>query len=435
MADIRPFRGVHYNSQLLRDWSRVVCPVYDIISAQQEEELYRRSEYNFVRLEAGRELPQDTPADNKYTRAASTLDNWLNERVLETDPIPAMYLHDHYFEFGGKSYKRRALIARVRLEEWDKMVVRPHESTLSGPKSDRLSLLWAIRCNTSSVLSLYEDESGEMGPMLQAQEQSQLLMDLKVADGEGHRVWAITDSGAIGKISAYMAGRPLYIADGHHRYESALNYRRQRRAGMIDSSDQPVDFVMMTLVEFSEPGLLILPTHRLVRGISKPVLGKLRSRLEGFFDVSDIPYTGTNSLAQLDSVRNDDILGLVLFGLEPGSVSVLRLRDPAAILPMMPQFHSDMYRRLDVSIIDHVVLEKLIGLPADKDKVNVAFSYDAADAVDCVLTGQYQIAFLVNAVTPWAIKAIADLGDKMPKKSTYFYPKVPAGLIVNRMVG
>jgi uncharacterized protein (DUF1015 family) len=436
VADVRPLRGTHYNHSLLRDWAKVICPVYDIIPAGQNELLYARSPYNFVRLEAGRELPQDTALDNKYSRAAATLDAWLGQGVLETDRGAAIYLHDHYFTFGGRVYKRRALIARVKLEEWDRMVIRPHESTFADARSDRLSLLWAIQSNTSSILSLYEDGQGKLRTLLESEAQKAPAIDLGVVEGEGHRVWAITDESALASIRGQMEPRPLYIADGHHRYESALAHRRQKRAAMALGGDEPFDSVMMTLVDFADPGLLILPPHRLVRGISRTAYDDLRRRLEALFRVEELDGSGPGVWDRVDQLRRkvDGKPRLVLYGLTNGSVLVLEPIGLDALAPMMPQFHSDLYKRLEVSIIDHVILENLLGLNHENDKVNLGYTYDRADAMNRVLNGEYQMTFLLEPIKAAVIKAIADVGDKMPKKSTYFYPKVPAGLILNRLV-
>ena len=434
VADIRPFRGIHYQRSRLRDdWTRALCPVYDIISPQQQEELYLKSDYNFVRLEAGRELPQDTPADSRYSRAAATLAGWLKSGVLETDDRPAIYLHDQSFTHQGKRWRRRGIIVRIKLEEWESKVVRPHESTLSEAKSDRLSLLWAVQANTSPVLSLYEDKSGEVRSVLAAEAKRRPLLDLKTISGEAHRVWGITDEPTLGRLQALFAGKPVYIADGHHRYESALTYRRQRRAANGEG-EQPFDFVMMTLVDFADPGLLILPPHRLVRGLGRSALDELKAKLTAVFEVDDHSYSGPETLAALEKSGGDAPVRLVVFGLSKDRVTVLRLADPAKVASMMPYFHSDLYRRLEVSVIDHVVMENLLGLTREREKTSLAYSYDRQDAVKRVLDGEYQLAFLLGPIKADVIRAIADLGDKMPRKSTYFYPKVPAGLIVNRLV-
>lgn len=436
MAEIRPLRGVHYNQALLKDWSSVICPVYDIISPQHQQELYQRSEYNFVRLEFGRDLPQDTATDNKYTRAAATLEQWLRQGILVTDDKPAIYLYDQFFTHQGRECQRRSLTVRVRVEEWDRMVVRPHESTMAEPKTDRLSLLWAIQANTSPILALYEDRDRQIAALLDNQARGKPLLDLKSVSGDGHRVWAITESRAINQIATSLADQPLYIADGHHRYESALTYRRQRRAaGPSASPDAPYSFVMMTLVDFVDPGLLILPPHRLVRGIPKSTLGELRAKLEVFFAIEEWPLKTSGVWTRLDKLpkrKNEN--RLVLFGLDIENLYLLRLPDPVAVSQMIPYFHSELYKKLDVSIIDHVLLEEFLALSRDQEKTSLAYSYDRQDAVNRVLNQEYQLAILLNPIKPQTVKAIADVGDKMPRKSTYFHPKLPAGLIVNRLI-
>ncbi|MFC1989654.1 DUF1015 domain-containing protein [Chloroflexota bacterium] len=436
MAEIRPFRGVHYNKSLIDGWSAVICPPYDIISPQLQQELYLGSEYNFVRLEFGRELPQDTAADNKYTRAASTLERWLRQGVLEIDKKPAIYLHGQYFTHQGKEYKRRGITAHVRLEEWDRKVIRPHEGTMTEPKGDRLNLLWALQANTSPIFALFEDQDQQVTSLLAKQEQSKPLLNLRNVGGEGHDVWAITEPEVVNQICRSLAEQPLYIADGHHRYESALAYGHERyTCTPSPSGDEAFNFTMMTLVDIADPGLIILPPHRLVRGISKPILDELMAKLKIFFEIKELALSKPGVWQQIDDLLTDtNEIRLVLFGLTTDSLFLLRLLDPAAVSQMMPYFHSELYKRLDVSIIDHIILEKLLELSSDKEKTLLSYSYDRLDAINRVLNEEYQLAFLLNPVKAEVIKAIADIGDKMPRKSTYFYPKLPAGLIFNRLV-
>ncbi len=436
MAEIRPFRGVHYNGSLLRDWSAVICPTYDIIPPQLQQELYLRGEHNFVRLEFGRDLPQDTATDNKYTRSAATLEQWLSQGVLEVDEEPAVYLYDQYFTHQGRQYKRRSIIGRLRVEEWDKMVVRPHEGTTAEPRSDRLNLLGVLQANTSPILALYQDQGKQISSLLATQERSQPLLNLKSANGEAHTVWAITEPEVIDQIVSRLDGQPLYIADGHHRYESAQAYRRERRAhSPLPPTSQAFDFVMVALVDFADPGLIILPPHRLVRGISKPTLAGLTAKLEVFFEIEELPLNMPGVWQRVDDLlAESDEIRLVLFGLASERLFVLKVRDLAAISQMMPYFHSELYRRLDVSIVDHIILENLLALSGDKEDTLLAYSYDRLEAVNSVLGQEYQLAVLLSPVKVEVIKAIADVGDKMPRKSTYFFPKLPAGLIFNRLV-
>ena len=425
MAEIRPFRGVHYDQLLVGDLSTVICPPYDIITAQLQQELYQRSRYNFVRLESGRDLPQDTATNNKYTRAAATLEQWLEQGILEVDKEPAIYLHDHYFTYQGKQHRRRGITALVRLEEWDRMVIRPHEGTLAEPRNDRLSLLWACQANTSPILALFEDQ-GQVSSLLAAQARNKPMFNLGT-DEESHNVWAITEAGVIDQICHNLANQSLYIADGHHRYESALIYRDERHACSPSmSTDEPINFVIMTMVDFTDPGLTILPPHRLVRGMSRSVLDELTANLKTFFEVEELP------LSRLEPETKRE--GLLLFGLAGEHFLVLRLRDLAAVNRMMPYFHSELYKKLEVSVVDHVILEKLLGLSSDRERETLAYSYDKQDAMQRVLDGEYQLTVLLSPVKPETFKAIADAGDRMPRKSTYFYPKLPAGLIFNRLV-
>ena len=432
MAEIRPFRGVRYNQSLVRDLSTVICPPYDIITPQLQQELYHRSEYNFVRLEHSRELPQDTIGDNKYTRSAATLEQWLKQGVLKIDEVPAIYLYDHYFTRQGKEYKRRGIIVCVRLEEWDKMVVRPHEGTLAEPKSDRLSLLWALQANTSPILALFEDQGQQVSSLLASQERSKPIISLSSGSGERHNVWAITEPEAVNQTCGSLIEQPLYLADGHHRYESALVYQRERQAcSSLVSGDEAFNFVLMTLVDFSDPGLIILPPHRLVRGISKSTLNGLLAKLKVFFEINELPLSMPGIWQQVDDLLTSetDQVRLAVFGLAPERLLVLRLRHFAEASRMMPYFHSELYKRLDVSIADHIILEELLGLSQDRERAMLTYSYDKMDAVNRVLDQEYQLAFLLSPVKAETIKAIADAGDRMPRKSTYFYPKAPAGLV------
>jgi uncharacterized protein (DUF1015 family) len=437
VAEIRPFRGIRYNQSVTNDLAAVICPPYDIITPQMRQELYRQSEYNFVRLEDGWGSPQDTAVDNKYTRSAATLEQWLKQSVLKVDDAPAIYLHDHYFTYQGKEFKRRGIITCVRLESRDGMVVRPHEGTLTEPSNDRLNLLWALQANTSPIMALFEDREQRVSPLLAAQERSEPIISLTSAQGERHHVWAIAEPRVISELSRSLAHQPLYIADGHHRYESALSYQRERCACSPRlSGDEAFNSVMMTLVDFADPGLIILPPHRLVRGMSRTTLGGLMAGLGAFFEVKELPLGTSDVWQQVDNFLTEktDEVRLILFGLDREHLLRLRLRDLAATSQMMPYFHSEIYKKLAVSIVDHILLEKLLGLGSGSEEAILGYSYDSRNAVQRVLDQEYQLAFLLSPIRVEVIKAIADASDRMPRKSTYFYPKLPAGLIFYRLV-
>ena len=327
------------------------------------------------------------------------------------------------------------MVVLVRLEEWNKMVVRPHEGTLTKPKGDRLNLLWALKANTSPILALFEDKSQHITSLLTAQERAKPVLSVRNDDGEGHDVRAVTDTEVIGQICDRLANQPLYIADGHHRYESALAYLHEKRAYSSSvSGNEPFNFVMMTLVDFADPGLVILPAHRLVYGMSKSTLDELMPKLEAFFELEELPLSVPGVWHQVGGLLSEEAEGVRFFALIKERLFALKLHDFTATSRMMPYFHSELYKRLDISLVDHVILEELLGLSADREEACLDYSHDMQDAVNKVLTQEYQLAFLLSAVRAEVIKAIADASDRMPRKSTYFYPKTPAGLVFHRLV-
>ncbi len=434
MADVLPFRGLRYNQSRVKDLSRVICPPYDIVSPALHEELHTRSEYNFIRIEDARTTPADTKTDNKYTRAAMALRQWVESRVLINERKPAIYLHDHFFRHGGKEMRRRGIIARVRLEEWESGVVRPHEGILGPARDDRLNMLWALQVNTSPVLAMFEDRKKALASLLAADDDSPPVINALLPEGERHQVRAITDPDSVKNISARFAGVPLYIADGHHRYTSALTYRREKTACTPGATpDDAFNFVMITLVPFDDPGLIILAPHRLIRGIERSVIKKLESRLTEFFDIQKLPLHGADTWREIDkTMANTDAVRFSCLMTGADHLCVLTLRPHAIDGETMPLFHSKLYRTLDVSVIDHIILEKILGLGiGGADEAKISYFYDRQEGTERVQKGEYQIAFFLKPVKPELIKAVADAGDKMPRKSTYFYPKAPAGLVVN----
>jgi len=432
LADIRPFHGVHYNPSLVKDIAKVLCPPYDIITPLIQQELYQQDDANFVRIEYGRELPHDNDTDNKYIRAADTVRRWLEKGTLHVDDLPAVYLHEHHFTYQNKKYRRRSITCLVKLEEWDRMVIRPHEGTISRARGDRLSMLWMVQANTSPILALYEDSGNTVSSRLDSESKHETLLQAEYENGEIINLWSVDNAEAIDGITRYLARKPLYIADGHHRYESALAYKHEKRFGTpSESMEEPYDFVMMTLVEFADPGLLILPAHRLVRGISRSVLSGIMNGLETFFTIKEVfpNNSGINDALNLLRAGDTGSVRLMVYGLKENSALLLELRDEATISGMMPGFFSEYNAKLDVSIVDHFILEELMGYTPGTSDFHLSYTYDAAEAIKTVSSREYQLAFLVNPVKPEMIKTIADSGERMPKKSTYFYPKMPAGLV------
>ena len=284
MAEIRPFRGLHYADA---DLSALVCPPFDVISPEEQRRLYERSPFNAVRLEYGETQPDDTPSSNRYTRAAATLREWLQSGVLVRDDAPALYVDDQQFTHEGRLLTRRSLFARVRLHDWDEGPVRPHEHTLSRPKEDRLQLLRACRLNISPILSLYRDDDAEVRDALEAACHGASLLATAEASGERHAVHRIVDEAALERLGPLLRDKTFYVIDGHHRYETALAYRNERRSqAQAWTGDEPENFVLMALIAREDPGVVVLPTHRLLKDVALPA--DFVALLERDFAVEDV---------------------------------------------------------------------------------------------------------------------------------------------------
>jgi uncharacterized protein (DUF1015 family) len=436
MAEIRPFRGVRYNQKIIGDLAKVLCPPYDIISPAQQNELYSTSEFNFVRIEYNRELPQDDARDNRYRRALANLTGWLERGILKTETAPALYLHLHHFTCLGKSYRRQNILAGVKLEEWETKIVRPHENIIPKAKSDRLNMLYTCQANTSPVLAMYEDPQNVIKRAAEEQENRTAEIDFVDPWGERHQVWAVTQPQVINIIQSEIAKQPLYIADGHHRYDSALTYKREQAAQTAGyTGNEGFNFVMTSLIDFADPGMVILPTHRLVRGIGAAVLAGLPSQLAAFFEIEKIALTDPTLWQKVDvyltgMAPETGNTTLAVYGLDKENILILTLKDQKKADRLMPAFHGELYRKLDVSLVDHVILEKLIGYNKDQEDIVLAYNHDRQDSLKRVKDGEFQMTFILNPVRPQIIRGIADADDRMPRKSTYFFPKSPAGLVV-----
>jgi uncharacterized protein (DUF1015 family) len=435
MAEIRPFKGVRYNLRKFDNLAEVICPPYDIISPELQDRLYQNSAYNFVRIEYNKETAQDNNQSNRYTRSAAFISQWIMEGILAPDPVPAFYLHEQKFTCQRKTYRRQNLIAAVKLEEWDNCIIRPHENIIPRAKSDRMNMLQASQANTSPVLAMYEDPRKVIFNTLASCKQENPLFDFTDPWGDGHKLWPVTRPDHILPIRQEMAERPLYIADGHHRYDSALTYKHERLAQSRKiTGEEGFNFVMISLVDFVDPGLIILPTHRLIRGLADPVIKDFKARLTSYFNIQDLPLDTADVWQSVDAMLSGispetAATRLAVIGLEPDHISILTLKDIQSAASSMPEGHSDAYKKLDVSLVEHVILERLLAFDKDKVDGDIAYCHDREEAFNQVRNHQYQMAFIMNPVRPELIKAIADAGDRMPRKSTYFYPKSPAGLV------
>jgi uncharacterized protein (DUF1015 family) len=433
---IVPFQGLRYNQKRVEDLAKVICPPYDIITPEQQKDYYNKSQYNAIRVEYVALQAEDAKTDSRYQRAANTLRQWIKDSVLCSEKQEALYVHDHYFDYLGVKRKRRGLVARVKLEPWYQGIF-PHENTFPEAKTDRLQLMRACRVSFSPIMALYNDSHKKVGDAMSAAAQYKPVIDLSYSN-DRHIVWSITDSEAIKRISDGLSAEPFYIADGHHRYETALIYQNERRESIITDKEKGInkfaaagcnayDYVMMTLVEFSDNGLLMSPIHRLIRGIEFADLDTLEKRLSDFFTIESVDLT-EQILQELEHDVIKDY-AIAVLGLRPKSVMLLKSRQDGTINKLMPKNQSATYNSLSVNLFNNIVLREVLKLA--KDSNNISYLADIKEASRQVETGSFQLAFLLHAHGADIIKDISHARERMPYKSTYFHPKLPTGLVMN----
>lgn len=432
MAEVRPLRGLRYVREKVGDLAQVVTPPFDIISKEAQARYYARNPYNVIRLELTQEKPTDGTLDNVYTRAAATFAEWRLEEVLQQESTAAYYMYQQQFTYGGRSYTRTSLMARVRLEPWDARVILPHEHTLAKAKEDRLNLLRACSANFSPIMCMYDDPQSRIRRLLNSyapNAEVQIVDEDKVE----HRLQPITDQEQIGLIQNFFAQRQLYIADGHHRYTTALNYRDeiQRQRGRLDPEDG-VNFVLMALIDLDDPGMLVLPTHRLLSGLSREALNKLSSEQLGqYFTVQPLA-NGTSREAMLQQLElaGREQPALVIY--RPEQSLLLRL-NAAGEQRMAASGRTAAWNKLDVATAQMLVLEDLLGISAEDMAAGkyVRYTHDEAQLFQAVQSGEAQAALILNATPLRQVCDVAQADDRMPQKSTYIYPKLITGLVIN----
>src|SRR6266545_4919076 len=422
MADVRPFRALRYAPSL--DLAAAISPPFDIISPEQQRALHERSPYNAVHIE----LAMDN--GGRYQQAAQTLDRWRADGTLLRDDAHGFYLHDHQYEHDGIPYRRRLIFARLRLERWDRGIVLPHEQTFGAPKEDRLRLLRAIHTNTSPVFLIYRDHDRQVEALLDRPAAGAAIAEFSGDDDQTHTLRRIDDPRTTEALTSAFELETLYIADGHHRYETALGYRDERRAAATDwSGEEPENFVLVALASAGDPGLPILPIHRVTAAGVPP--REALSRIEPLFSVERPP-----SLEALVSRLTAASQGSHAFGLvsaESDEPYLLTVSDPKAVDALLPQDRSAAWRALDYAIANHVILRHALGLEEAQmsDYGALWFTEDAAEAARDARGGRARYAVLMNPVPITRVLDVADSGERMPQKSTFFYPKVPTGLVFN----
>jgi uncharacterized protein (DUF1015 family) len=441
MADVRPFRGLRFTASAAPDLGLVLCPPYDVIDAEDDRRLRERHPHNVVRLELTTASVAGGP-EGRYEDAAGTLRSWRDEGVLVRDDVPAYYLHEATFPLAGAQATRREIIAAVGLEPWDRRVVLPHERTYPRAKADRLRLLAATEANLSPILVFFQRDRAETDNQADAVDAAWAWTANRApdaagtdADGVGHRLWVLSDDALVEPLRASFANRPLFIADGHHRYETALNYLEDRRqqAGGDLPHDHPARFVMMHLIADDDPGLMILPLHRLVRGFGSKEVSDLVDRLRDDFEVTIREARTTEALgAALAELRALGERGQAVGLWPPENSDLVLLTRPAGAAPpaSIPSDRDASWQALDVVLVDHTIVRPLLEAQSLHAEDAITYTRDAHDAIQQVRGGAADLAVLVNPTRVEQVAAIALAGERMPEKSTYFYPKAPTGLVL-----
>jgi len=420
MAEFLPFQGLRYNLRKVQ-LADVIAPPYDVVKGSMRDDLMKRSAYNVIDIE----LPAGD-GDAKYANAEEILQSWRNINILKLDD-PGFYVYEQEFAVPGSGdiKKRRGVLGALRLEEFGKGV-QPHEHTLSGPKQDRLKLLRATEANISPIFGLYNDEDGWSNALIDVICNGAPQGEATDSDGIIHRLWHVTDDETVNAITASLEEESILIADGHHRYETALNYRNECAAAASDwTGEEGANWVMMMCVSTSDPGLIILPTHRAIKNVDAAKVAQLPGELEKYFEVKPLAF---DQLEQAINSESNPSIGVIL----PNATYQVTLKDGDAHLAAMDGERSAAYNELDVTVLHRLILENELGVDAAKlaGGEHVSYTIHAADARQKVLSGEAQAAFLLRPTRSEQVSDVANAGDKMPQKSTYFYPKLATGIVI-----
>jgi uncharacterized protein (DUF1015 family) len=431
MADIRAFRGVRYDLGRVGALSDVVAPPYDVIDPALQRALYDRSPYNVIRLILNKEQPTDTASDNRYTRAANTLRAWQADDVLRTDSARSLYVYHQDFSVEGKTYTRRGFLARVRLEPLGSGRIYAHEETMPGPKADRLRLFHATAMNLSPVFGLYPEADDAVMKRLDAATARALPLQATDHLGVVSKLWPASDQQVVSAVTGLLGPKPVFIADGHHRYETGLRYLQEKReSGKVRDDEAAANFMLMMLVSMSDPGLAILPTHRLVSGIPPLRADRLAAILQPHFKVERVGEGDRGARDAWELIEADgtqELLGLDTVA--DGVWQTARLLKADA-MARLAQDHSPAWRGLAVSVLHVLVLDHLLA-PALQAKPECRYVHLVDEVTTATSAKQCQLAVLVPPATMHHVEQIAGNLEKMPPKSTYFYPKLLSGLVFN----
>ncbi len=425
MAVVSPFRGWRYNPETVGDMASVLCPPYDMITPETQEALKRQNQYNIIHLEAGEGLDWNASVKDQYAATSGLFDRWMKEEVLRQDLEPCYYLMRHSFAMAGKNMVRLGLIASVGLEDYQTRQVLPHEFTEAPAIRDRVMLMESLTANISPIMSLYRDAEGVLDGVFKQVLSTAPDIDAKDDSGSTTALWRIADPGMQGQIREFFSARPIYLADGHHRYEAARQYQLDRHAedAGAKAANLAHNFVMMTLIAFDDPGLVVLGYHRTLNGVPEDKLGNIKARLDELFDVEPVSGDADALVEQVTRLGADRRL---LASVDGQGAKLLTLKDTAVGSDWGALAASEAW------VLEEQVLRPELGA-ATLD--HLGFIHDHQEAVDRARSGELQMAFLLKPFPLDAFESIVGGGQRLPRKSTFFFPKLPTGLVINRLEG
>lgn len=424
MAVIKPFKGMRFDTEKAGELKSLCCPPYDIISEEQRKEFIAQNEYNVIRLELPRE------GSDVYAKAGEVLDLWRSQGILIYEDRPAIYVYEMEFNAYNKRRSVKGIIARVKVEPFSKGVILPHEFTLSKAKTDRFNLMKATNCNFSQIYALYMDSEHTTLNTIDELSTGDAPYEFTDDDRITHRLWIITDEDVIEKLCADFEDRKLYIADGHHRYETAVNYRDYCRENGISKEGDAQDYQMMYLVDMEHPGLVVFPTHRMVRDLPSFDKNIVLDGCKEYFETEKFDSVG--NMNTLLSKKYKEGKKAFAFYVGKGEWYMLTLKDIGVMSSVLPDL-SAASQQLDVSVLHSLILEKTMGIDKENmaNQINLTYTKFFEEAIIKVDKGEFQCSFILNPTRVTEIRDVAAEGEKMPQKSTYFYPKMITGMVMN----
>jgi uncharacterized protein (DUF1015 family) len=442
MAKIFPFNGVTYNKKKVGNFSKVMIPPYDIISKEDQDRFYRAHPYNCIRLTLGKDFPGDTEFNNKYSRANAFFNAWLKNEIFTRDEEESIYAYEQRFNYKGRKCVRLGFTALFKLEELEAGRVYPHENTLPKPKLDRLSLLKATAANFESIFSLYIDEDEKISKIIKKNIKRKPIVEVRDVFGIRNRLWKISGKAIVNKIMKEMANKQVFIADGHHRYEASLKYRNEMRTKAQKSTgDEPYNFIMMYFTNTYDKGLVIMPIHRLVLNLDLKEKINLENRLVDCFDIEEMKFAKKDEasarkklLRHMSKAKDGEhFFGMYLRG--ESKYSLLKLKNEKVIEKYISADKPKEWKKLDITILHSLVIRDILGI-TDKDieaENALKYVHNDDEAFDLVKEGRYQLAFFMNPTKIEQVTALASKYERMPQKSTFFYPKLLTGLVMYKM--